>query len=233
VKGLTLATSAQSVNPFPAAAIYIAMEEGPAEELREETMRLLKSQGYKPIIVPQGNVRQLRGGLTCIDLTDGGNIDSAVLMARGSLDELEPRFLCRVDYAVRGNIQGIPAGRRITNVELTWGGFIRKRLKALRWVVPPERESRTYYTLSTDGVLPNPGEVWEGGPHHVLTGLLNGDAELMEGIRGFATRLGDLRTAFNVFSDGWGESLRVSGGVWVKAKEVETLRGPRLLGVRI
>lgn len=196
------------------------MEEGLVEELKEETMRLLRSQGYEPRVVPQGSVRQLRGGLACIDLTDGGNVDSAVLMVRGSFDELKPRFLCRVDYAVRGNIKDIPAGRRITNVELTWGGFIRKRLKALRWVVPLERESRTYHTLSVDGAPPGPGEVWDGGPHHVLTGLLNGDGELMEGIRGFATRLGEVRKAFNVFSDGWGESLRVSGGVWVKTEDV-------------
>ena len=199
------------------------MEEGPVEELREETMRLLKSQGYKPIVVPQGSVRQLRGGSTCIDLMDGGNIDSAVLMARGSLDELEPRLLCRVDYAVRGNIQGIPAGRRITNVELTWGGFVRKRLKSLSWVVPLERESRTFHMLSIDGAPPSPGEIWDDGPHHVLTGRLNEDIELMDGIREFATRLGKVRTVFNVFSDGWDESLRVSGGVWVRAEDVSTV----------
>ncbi len=196
------------------------MDEDPVKELKEETMRLLKSRGYEPRVVPQGSVRQLRGGLTCIDLMDGGNIDSAVLMARGNLEELEPWFLYRIDYAVRGNIQGIPAGRKITSVHLTWEGFIRKRIKSLSWVVPRERESHPYYTLGTDGAPPSPGEVWEGGPHHVLTELLNGDAELMDGIKEFANRLGDIKTAFHVFSDGWGESLRVSSGSWVKAEEV-------------
>ncbi len=198
------------------------MNEGPVEEMKEEAVRLLESHGYEPRVVPQGSVRQLRGGKLCIDLMDGGNIDSAVVMARGEFDELGHRFLFRMDYAVRGNIKGIPAGRKITNAHLTWGGFIRKRLKALSWVMPLERESRPYITLTTDGAPPSPGEIWEGGPHHVLTGLLNGDAELMEGIREFATRLGGVKKAFNVFSDSWGESLRISGGVWVKAEKVST-----------
>lgn len=199
------------------------MDEDPVNELNEETMRLLGSYGYEPRVVPQGSVRQLRGGLTCIDLEEGGNIDSAVLMSRGNAEEPEPRFLYMVDYAVRGNIQGIPAGRRITNVHVTREGFLRKRLKALSWVVPSERESQPYYTLGTDGAPPGPGEVWEGGPHHVLAGLLNGDDELMDGIRERVTRFSDIKTAFNVFSDDWGESLRVSGGVWVRAEEMSTV----------
>jgi hypothetical protein len=198
------------------------MDEGRVKELIEEAMRLLESHGYKPRVVPQGSVRQLRGGSACIDLEEGGNIDSAVLMARGNLEELEPRFLCRIDYAVRGNIQGIPAGRRIADVHVTREGFLRKRFKALSWVVPHERESQPYYALSAEGAPPSPGEVWEGGPHQVLTGLLNGDAELLNGVKEHVTRLGDAGMAFNVFSDRWGESLRVSGGVWVKVKELST-----------
>ena len=61
------------------------MDEGKVKELKEETIRLLRSHGYKPRVVPHGSVRQLRGGLTCIDLEEGGNIDSAVLMARGNV----------------------------------------------------------------------------------------------------------------------------------------------------
>jgi hypothetical protein len=199
------------------------MDEGRVKELIEEAMRLLESSGYRPRVVPQGSVRQLRGGSACIDLEEGGNIDSAVLMARDGLEELEPQFLCRIDYAVRGNIQGIPAGRRIANVYVTREGFLRKRFKALSWVVPHERESQPYYTLNAEGAPPSPGEVWEGGPHQVLTGLLNEDDELLNGIKEHVTRLGDGKMAFNVFSDGWGESLRVSGGVWVNAEELSTV----------
>lgn len=201
----------------------MTMEEGTVNELTEETIRVLRSYGYKPRVVPQGSVRQLRGGLTCLDLEAGGNIDAVVLMARGNREELELRFLYRIDYAIRGNIQGIPAGRRMTNVHVTREGFLRKRFKALSWVVPREGESQLYYTLGTGGAPPRPGEVWEGGPHQVLTGLLNGDAELLDRIRGLVTRLGDTKTAFNVFSDRWGESLRVSGGFWVRAEEVLTV----------
>jgi hypothetical protein len=208
------------------------MEEGRVKELKEETMRLLASHGYRPRVIPQGSVRQLRGGISCVDLEEGGNIDSAVLMARGNSEELEPRLLCRIDYAVRGNIQGIPAGRRITNVHVTREGFLRKRFKTLSWVVPHERKSHSYKALSAGGAPPGPGEVWEGGPHQVLTGLLNGDAELLNGIKELVTRLGDARMAFIVFSDGWGESLRVSGGFWVKIEKLSTVyASPRYLKI--
>jgi len=208
------------------------MDEGRVKELKDEAIRLLMSHGCKPRVVPQGNVRQLRGGVTCIDLEEGGNIDSAVLMARGRAEELEPRLLCRIDYAVRGNIQGILAGRRIANVHVTREGFLKKRFKALSWVVPQEQESQPYYTLSAEGAPPSPGEVWEGGPHQFLTGLLNGDAELLNGIKELVTRLGDSKMAFNVFSDRWDESLRVSGGVWVNAEELSTVyASPRYLKI--
>ena len=199
------------------------MDEGPVKELKEETMRLLGSHGFKPRVAPQGSVRELRGGLTCIDLEEGGNIDSALLLARGNVAGLEPRFLYRIDYAVRGDLHGIQAGRRITYVHVTREGFLRKRLKALSWVVPREQDSQHYYSLSTDGAPPGPGEVWEGGPHQVLTGLLNGDDELMDGVSELVTRLGDVNTVFNVFSDWWGESLRVSGGFWVRAEKMATV----------
>jgi hypothetical protein len=233
VEGITLATQAPGpVNIFPTHAIYISMDEGRVKEFKDESMRLLMSHGYRPRVVPRGSVRQLRGGIACVDLEEGGNIDSAVLMARGDAEELEPRLLCRIDYAVRGDIQGIPAGRRITNVHVTREGFLRKRFKALSWVVPLERESQPYYTLSAEGAPPDPGEVWERGPHQVLTGLLNGDAELLNGIKELVTRLGDIRMAFNVFSDVWGESLRVSGGFWVKIEELSTVyASPRYLKI--
>ena len=69
------------------------MDEGQVKELKDEAIRLLMSHGYKPRVVPQGSVRQLRGGFACIDLEEGGNIDSAVLMARGNAEELEPSTL--------------------------------------------------------------------------------------------------------------------------------------------
>jgi hypothetical protein len=196
------------------------MDETPVNELKKNIIYALDSYGYKPRVVPQGNVRQLRGGLTCVDLEEGGNIDSALLMAKGSFGVLEPRFLYRIDYAIRGNIQGIPAGRKIIHVQVTWEGFLRKRLKELNWIVPEERESQPLYTLGTEGTPPSPGEVWKGGPHQVLAGLLNRDADLFDGIRGIITSLGDTKTVFNIFSDWWGESLRVSAGSWMSAEEV-------------
>ena len=221
------------------------MESGPLNELREATMRLLGSRGLKPRAVPRGSVRELLGGLACMDLDEGGNIDSALLLARGRASDPETKFilnleagvnidstmllaggdaleplLCRIDYAVRGDIQGIRPGRRITSLRAIREGLLRKRIKDYAWVVPREQDSRHTHSLGADGAPPGPGEVWDGGPHQFLVGLLNGDEELMDGVRTLAARLGDANAAFNVFSDRWGESLRVSGGPWVRADEL-------------
>jgi len=215
----------------------------PLEELKDETMWLLEARGLKPRAVPRGSVRELLGSLACIDLGEGRNIDSALLMARGKIsdaetpfllkldpevrvdstvllargDALETRLLCRIDYAVRGDLQGVQPGRRIASLCATWEGLLRKRLKDYRWVVPREQGNHPGYSLSTDGAPPGPGEVWDGGPHQVLAGLLNGDEELMDRVKALAVRHGDVNPLFSVFSDRWGESLRVSGGPWVKA----------------
>jgi len=223
------------------------MDGDPVKDLEDEAMRLLESRGLNPREVSKGSVRELLGGLACMDLEEGGNIDSALLIARGRLSEPEPQFslnldsrgvhvdatmllargdtpepglLCRIDYAVRGDLQGVQPGRMITRLSATWEGLLRKRLKDHGWVVPREQESKPGYSLGADGAPPGPGEVWEGGPHQVLVGLLNGDEELMDGVRTLATRLGDVDPLFNVFSDRWGESLRVSGGPWVRAEEL-------------
>ena len=104
----------------------------PLEELKDEAMQLLEARGLEPRLVPRGSVRELLGGLACIDLGEGGNIDSALLMTGGKATEsetpfllrldpelrvdsavllargnaLETRLLCRIDYAVRGDLQG-------------------------------------------------------------------------------------------------------------------------------
>jgi len=220
------------------------------EELKDEAMRLLEARGLRPRLVPRGSVRELLGGLACIDLEEGGNIDSALLMARGRLSEPEPPFilnldsggvhvdatmllargdaleqglLCRIDYAVRGDLQEVQPGKMITSLSATWQGLLRKRLKDHRWVVPSEQESKPNYSLGVDGAPPSPGEVWERGPHKVLVGLLNGDDELMEMVRGLAARHGEVNPLLKVFSDRWGESLRVSGGLWVRLHELEAV----------
>jgi hypothetical protein len=226
------------------------MDGDPVKDLEDEAMRLLESRGLKPRAVPKGSVRELLGGLACMDLEEGDNIDSALLMVRGRLskpepqfilnldsggvhvdaamllargDALEPGLLCRIDYAVRGDLQGLQPGRRIASLSATWEGLLRKKLKDHRWVVPREQESKPYYSLGADGAPPGPGEVWEGGPHQVLAGLLNGDDELMERVRGLAARHGDVNPLLEVFSDRWGESLRVSGGLWVRPHELATV----------
>ncbi len=229
----------------------IMMESGPLNELRETTMRLLGSRGLKPRAVPQGSVRELLGGLACMDLDEGGNIDSALLLARGRASDPETKYilnleagvnidstmllaggkmegpdqrlLCRIDYAVRGDIQGIRPGRRITSLRAIREGLLKKRIKDYAWVTPREQDNQQSYSFSADGAPPGPGEVWDDGPHQVLVGLLNGDEELMDGVRTLAARLGDIHAAFNVFSDRWGESLRVSGGLWVRAHELATV----------
>jgi hypothetical protein len=220
------------------------MESAPLNELREAAMLLLGSRGLKPRVVPRGSVRELLGGLACMDLDEGGNIDSALLLARSRAnpenkyilnleagvnidstillaggDALE-RLLCRIDYAVRGDIQGIRPGRRITSLRAVREGLLRKRVKDCTWTVPREQDGRHTHSLSADGAPPGPGEVWDGGPHQVLVGLLNGDEGLMDGVRTMAARLGAVDPLFTVFSDLWGESLRVSGGPWVKADEL-------------
>ena len=155
-----------------------------------------------------------------LNLEAGVNIDSTMLLAGGSMEEAGQRLLCRIDYAVRGDIQGIRPGRRLTSLRAIREGLLRKRVKDYAWVVPREQDGRHSHSYSADGAPPGPGEVWEGGPHQVLVGLLNGDGELMDGVRTLAARLGDVDPFFNVFSDSWGESLRISGGPWVRADEL-------------
>jgi hypothetical protein len=227
------------------------MESRPLNELREATIRLLESRGLKPRTVPRGSVTELLGGLACMDLDEGGNIDSALLLARGrasdpdkkyilnleagvnidstmllaggNIEEPEQRLLCRIDYAVRGDIQGIRSGRRITSLRAVREGLLRKKVKDHDWVVPREQDSQPGISFGAGGAPPAPGEVWEGGPHQVLVGLLNGDSDLMDGVRALAARLGDVDPLFSVFSDRWGESLRVSGGPWVRADELAAI----------
>jgi hypothetical protein len=227
------------------------MESGPLNELRDAAMRLLGSHGLEPRAVPRGSVRELLGVLACMDLDEGGNIDSALLRVRGRASDpdakyilnleagvnidstmllagidtegAEQRLLCRIDYAVRGNIQGIQPGRRITSLRAVREGLLRRRVKDYTWVVPREQDGQPGYPLGSDGAPPGPGEVWDGGPHQVLVGLLNGDEGLMDGVRALAARLGDVDPLFSVFSDRWGESLRVSGGLWVRADELAAI----------
>lgn len=232
------------------------MESGPLNELIEETVRLLGSRGLEPKVIPRGSVRELLGGLACMDLDKGENIESALLLARGrapdpeskyilnleagvnidsalllaggNMEEAEQRLLCRIDYAVRGDIRGIRPWRRIISLRAVREGLFRKKIKDHAWAVPREQDSRHSHALTVDGALPGPGEVWEGGPHQVLAGLLNGDEGLMDSVKALAVRHGIVNPLLNVFSDRWGESIRVSSGIWVKADDLTAVHASGL-----
>jgi len=99
--------------------------------------------------------------------------------------------------------------------------LLRRRI-GLRWETPIGEEGggQGYPYLRTGGKPPGPGELWEGGPHQELTEKLNRDAELMESLRTFSEGRRGAHLMLSVITDGWGESIRVRGNLWLRDREL-------------
>jgi hypothetical protein len=178
----------------------------------------LASLDLEPILIPSGRIDCLRGGLSCFELNNE-DIDAAILLKQSRSK------LFKVDYAVRGNIQGVLPGRIVSETELKLKGVLRKKLEEFAWISPliDEKvdEFRRKIAMSSGGVAPGPGELWEEGPHRRLSSLLNGDVDLKESYVMFIERKRGRFLSLSVWSDRWGESLRVSGDLWLEAEELE------------
>ena len=168
--------------------------------------------------IPHGRIDELRGGVQCFELKEGEGVDAAIVLSKLNVDSFrddESRILYKVDYAVRGDLKGVLPGRIISSTKYELKGLLRKRLTGLRWETPLEDQGG-YQRTRDGGSPPGPGELWEGGPHQTLTERLNRDPELNEALRAL-TVVDDIAPPnITVFSDSWGESIRIHGQPWLK-----------------
>jgi hypothetical protein len=193
------------------------------EELIQETMEAFRSIGSKPHLVPEGTLRHLRGCLWCIDFENLENIDSVGISIQRDSRTLDSKFLFRYEYSLRGNIKDIPENRKIAYTELSWKGFLKKRIDTIRWIIPKETDVPTSYKLY--GSSPKFGEVWEEGPHNALVKFLNEDSNLMNDVKEFGQRF-DVLPIFNIYSDKWNESIRMSIQTMLDEKKAKLFISP-------
>ncbi|MFB0543707.1 MAG: hypothetical protein ACETVR_02890 [Candidatus Bathyarchaeia archaeon] len=193
--------------------------------------KTLEELKLEPRLISPRRVDGLRGGITCFELGAGKSVDAAVLRVRTLIRE--PLF--KVDYAVRGNIRGILPDRIVSKMALRLEGLFRKRVLELRWVIPPPSHIGSSYGgfgVGIEGLPPGPGEVWEGSPHEKLNERINQDADLNESLRGFMERKRGSFLLLSITSDRWGESIRISGDLWLKPEElVSTYATPTYLWI--
>lgn len=190
------------------------------ELVQEALLRL----GLEPSLIPHGRMDELRGGVSSFDLKAGGGIDAAVLLSRWnylSFRTEEGKNLFRVDYAVRGSIRGVLSGRILARTSAKTRGLLRREIIDLGWEVPREVRGEAL-NAADEATSPGPGELWDGCPHQALAESLNGDDELMASIKSIIQeRKGSL--TIKVFSDRWGESIRIGGSLWLDAQALQAL----------
>ncbi len=177
-----------------------------------------------PKAIALGNIRQLRGSLQCIDLAGTKNINSVLLLFRSTRSTsliMDKQFLYRLDYALRGAIKDILRGRVVTQTKLDLKGLFKKKIEDMKWILPPERISEIYDPgLNIEGIPPRPGERWINGPHHTLVDKLNEDRDLQLKIVKYFKEKDVPKIKLTIFSDKWGESLRLSGNIWFKQEKM-------------
>lgn len=182
----------------------------------------LKHLGLNPIQIPNGAINELRGGFQCFELKEGEDVDAAVVLSKLNVDSFQderPKILYKVDYAVRGDLKGVLPGRIISSTKYEIKGLFRKRLTSLRWKTTIE-DRGGYQRTRDEGSPPSPGELWEGGPHQTLTERLNRDLELNEALKAFTVSDDVTQLNITIFSDRWGESIRIRGQLWSEAGDL-------------
>jgi hypothetical protein len=195
-------------------------------EVLNQVLDALMRLGLEPKVIPHGRIDELRGGI-CIELKTEG-VDAALLLSRLEYTA-ERRSRYRVDYAVRGTIRGVRSGRVIAQTRTRIRGLLRRKVEAVEWHVPRRRGEKL--RLKSEAIPPSEGELWEGCPHERLIELLNDDGELLEAIRDFLEVFSpDLR--LSIFADGWGESIRIGGNLWLRAEKLnECYLSPEYLSI--
>jgi hypothetical protein len=197
------------------------------KELIWEIMEAFRSVESEPHLIPPGNINHLRGCKWCIDLEKLENFDSVAIIAQKKTIEKNSNRLLRFEYALRGNIKNIPSESNIAYTESLFTGFLRKKIKSTRWVIPKEMSGTSYHAY---GNPPKPGEVWEEGPHYFLTRLLNDDNDLIERTKDLIQS--NPNKVFNIYSDRWGESIRYAYSAWIdEEKAVKLYVAPTYLKI--
>ena len=201
------------------------------DESLNRVLHVLTELGITPKIVPNGTISHLRGAYNCIDLMGTKDIDSVLLLSKlnRSFDfRSDPRYLHRLDYAVRGNIKGILPGRMITQTAFDVKGLFKKKISDIKWILLAERRSEAYASPSTiEGILPKPGEIWSDGPHQMLVDQLNNNRDLHQKLLKYCQEKEVPQIQFTLFSDRWGESLRLAGNIWLNPKKLTDLYASR------
>lgn len=181
--------------------------------------------GLEPSLIPPGRIDELRGGISSFELKAGGGVDAAVLLTRwnyGAYRSEGGKNLFRVDYAVRGSIKGVLPGRILARTSTKTRGLLRREIMDLSWEVPQEVKGDVGFYAPDEAIPPGPGELWDGGPHEALTESLNRDEGLKASIKSIIQeRKGSL--TLTVFSDRWGESIRIGGSLWLEAQTLPAL----------
>jgi hypothetical protein len=181
----------------------------------------LKKLELEPEVIPHGRIDELRGGISCINLKSGKDLDAAILLSKFKHNRsplARSRTLLRVDYAIRGTIKGVLSGRTLSRTILETEGYLRKNLVGVKWETPmydPKKDPRNM-GVRTEGQAPEQGELWEGGPHQTLAERLNNDRKLMDSIETFMKSKIGSSVCLSVSSDERGESIRIRGGIWVR-----------------
>ena len=184
--------------------------------------------GLEPRAISHGRIDEIRGGIRCFDLKEGEGVDAAIILSKLNVESFpvdESRVLYKIDYAVRGNLKGVLPGRIMSRTGYALKGLLRKRLAGLRWRVPLEGQDGYlgHQRPHDRGLPPGPGELWDGGPHQTLTEKLNRDSEMNEALGAFTVLDEATPPNITVFSDSWGESIRIRGQPWLKAVDLAEL----------
>jgi hypothetical protein len=194
-------------------------------EVIELVQEALRGLGLEPSFIPPGRVDDIRGGIASFELKAGGGIDAAVILTRlnyGLYRTEGDKNMLRVDYAVRGSIRGVLPGRILARTQAKARGLLRREITDFRWEVPQERRGEVGLYPPEEAVPPGPGELWDGCPHEALAESLNGDDELGASMRSLLQeRRGSL--TIMVFSDRWGETIRIGGNLWLEPRALPAL----------
>lgn len=199
----------------------------PSDPLSELFLRHLTDLGFEPVHLPSGTIGSLRGG-RCFDLKAGGDIDTVVVLSKtglGGVSSDRKRVEYRVEFALRGTVKGFLSNRVLALTVPHFEGLVRRRLTSFRWEIPLREDgaAERFSLKRVRGRPLGPGEVWEGGPHQALIERLRGDEELTKEISNLLKAYRESPPTLFIVTDRWGESLRISSGVWLSEVDLTSL----------
>ena len=198
-----------------------------SDPLSELFLRHLTDLGFEPVHLPSGTIGSLRGG-RCFDLKTGGDIDTVVVLSKtglGGVSTDRKRVEYRVEFALKGTVKGFLSNRVLALTVPHFEGLVRRKLTSFRWeILFREDGAAERYSLKRARGRPlGPGEVWEGGPHQALIERLRGDEELTKEISNLMKAYRESPLTLFIVTDRWGESLRISSGVWLSEVDLTSL----------